>query len=276
MSRVMLTAGNLAGSPYYLQKMERNIYSLEELAYSLVQGAQYLDETIMSPALADWLDQECGLQELAESLRKYTGKSRQLPEYVSLILRAAGYVRQDKLRRVREIVEEGGSLQPLQRSIRNADYLAESRRIYQAIAAYDGILQEYDGMEKNTRAALERKKGLLYSSVFRFLPAAEAFLRAYDLTGDPESYLYYLTVLRLGLPQGEYVSFISEHPEAYEYSLTLEQRVEDAEAAYRDELENGAMHKLSSYYENGQMTGFEVELHRRVTDMKNEYRNMRN
>ena len=51
MGRVLRTTGKLAKNPYRIQKIERNIYSLEELCYSLVQSAQFLDAEIMDPVL---------------------------------------------------------------------------------------------------------------------------------------------------------------------------------------------------------------------------------
>ena len=86
MGRVLRTTGKLAKNPYRIQKIERNIYSLEELCYSLVQSAQFLDAEIMDPVLVQWLREECGLPDLAERLGGYLGKERLLPDFTSAIL----------------------------------------------------------------------------------------------------------------------------------------------------------------------------------------------
>ena len=39
MARVIYAVGRLADKPYRIEKIERNVYSAEELCYSLVQSA---------------------------------------------------------------------------------------------------------------------------------------------------------------------------------------------------------------------------------------------
>ena len=272
MSRVLVGCGALAATPYYMEKLERNLTSVEELCYSLIQRAQYLDESILDPALVDWIENSCELPELAERLRPYLGQSRQLSEFVAEILHYTQFVSREENEKTRQVVEIGGVLAPLEQSIRRADELAENQHIYRAIAEYDAILQAHPNLEKSMRAVLERKKGVLYANMFRFVPASEAFYRAYELTGDPESYLYYLAAVRLSLPEEEYVSFIAEHPDAYAYSMTLEQRMKEAEAAYTEEGTSREIGRLTAFYEAGQQTGFEIELKRMVKALKTEYR----
>ncbi len=272
MSRVLVSAGMLAKNPYLIEKIERRVWSVEELCYSLVESARYLDESIMDEGLLSWLDTECGLPSLASALQPFMGQSRRLSDFVSTILQFTGYVSSEKENETRQTVEIGGALKPLEKSIHNADELARNQHTYRAIAEYDAVLEEHPHLEKRIRAELERKKGVLYTDMFRFKQAAESFLRAYELTGDAESYLYYLTAVRLSLTKEEYVSFISEHPEAYEYSMTLEQRMSAAEAEYMKEASHGRIGRITSYFESGQMTNFELELDRLIRDLKKEYR----
>ena len=65
MSRVILATGSFAQQPYLIKKIERNVYSVEELCYSLVQSAQFLDAQIMDPELVWWIGAECSLPGLA-------------------------------------------------------------------------------------------------------------------------------------------------------------------------------------------------------------------
>ena len=74
MARVIYAGGRLADKPYRIEKIERNVYSAEELCYSLVQSAQILDARIMDTSLVSWLREECGLPELADRLAPYLGK----------------------------------------------------------------------------------------------------------------------------------------------------------------------------------------------------------
>ncbi len=272
MTRIILTTGELAKKPYRIRRMERNIWSVEELCYSLLQSAQFLDTDIMDPELVRWLDTECGLKELAEVLSHYLGHGRQLAEFVNTILEYTGYAPKETRASVRQTVSEGTGLLPVEKRIRNADYLAGSGRTHEALREYDAVLEALPGAEVQLRARTLQKEGRLYCGLFLFHMASEAFYSAYELTHDPENYLYYLTAVRLELPQEEYVRFISEHPEAYEYSLTLEQRMEEAEKGYASSTFGKEAAKLKEYLDGDRMTSFEVELGRVVGELKQSYR----
>jgi hypothetical protein len=159
MSRVLVTAGLLAKNPYCIEKIERRVWSVEELCYSLVESARYLDESIMDEELLSWLDTECGLPELASTLRPLMGQSRRLSDFVAAILQFTGYVSTEKENETRQTVEIGGALKPLEKSIHNADELARNRHTYRAIAEYAAVPEAHPHLEKRIPAALERENG---------------------------------------------------------------------------------------------------------------------
>ena len=275
MSTILLTTGRLTERPYRLQKIERNVYSVEELCYSLAQSAQFLDASVMDPLLVDWLDKECGLTDLADLLRRFLGHSRQLADFVAAIMEYTGYVSPESERSIRETIAEGAGMEPLERRMRSADYMAENGRAHQAIAEYRRILEDLPAPELQMRHRLLQKIGRLYCTLFRFDTAAEYYLKAYETARDPESYLSYLTAVRLSSTQEEYVAFVSEHPEAYDYSLTLEQRMETVRADYETGPSARGIRKLENYLQNGHITSFEIELDRMIKQLKEDYRRAR-
>ena len=211
MSRVFIATGEVAKTPYRLEKIERNIYSIEELCYSLVQSAQFLDTSVMDPALVDWISNECGLPDLAAVLRPMLGRQRALTEFVSAILGYAGYVSQDKQIRTKQIVASGQGM---------------------ALEQYEALLEALPAPERSMRRQVYCRMGGIYTGLFRFRSAAECFGKAYDLLQDPEVYLQYLAAVRFSLSDAEYVSFVSEHPESYNASMELERRVRAAHEEY--------------------------------------------
>ena len=60
------TIGKRTSNPYRLAAIDREVYSPEELMYSLVQSAQFLDEGILDEKLTEWIRTECGLPELVD------------------------------------------------------------------------------------------------------------------------------------------------------------------------------------------------------------------
>ncbi len=272
MSRVIIATGRLAENPYRIEKIERNIYSIEELCYSLVQSAQFLDKEIMDPALVTWIGTELGLEDLQKKLTPYLGKSRALSDFVSTILDYTGYISQDKQMRTRQIVASGQGMEPYERRMKHARYLEDNGRLYDAIEEYESLLADLPEPERELRSRIYTRMGLIYAGLFRFRLAADSFGKAYDLSGDNEIYLKYLAAIRFGLSDAEYVSFISEHPEAYNASMELEKRMKAAGAAFEKSEMELMIERLRRYKSAGQETNYEIALHQTIQKLKDDYR----
>ena len=272
MARVIYAVGRLAEKPYRIGKIERNVYSAEELCYSLVQSAQILDADIMDPELLDWLSGECGLPELARRLAPYLGKERALSDFVSEILSYVGFVPQDREEKTRQIVSSGQGMEPLEKRMAQAAQLAENARIYEALEEYEEILRLLPAPEKRMRIRVLRNEGRLYARLFRFRAAASCYEKAYELSQRSDIYLEYLTAMRLGLSDSEYLSFVSEHPESANASLELEKRMEELRTEFNGTERKLAIDSLRRYQSSGQDTGYEVALHQTLQKLKEEYR----
>lgn len=272
MARVIYAVGRLAEKPYRIGKIERNVYSAEELCYSLVQSAQILDADIMDPELLDWLSGECGLPELARRLAPYLGKERALSDFVSEILSYVGFVPQDREEKTRQIVSSGQGMEPLEKRMAQAAQLAENARIYESLEEYEEILRLLPAPEKRMRIRVLRNEGRLYARLFRFRAAASCYERAYELSQRSDIYLEYLTAMRLGLSDSEYLSFVSEHPESANASLELEKRMEELRTEFNGTERKLAIDSLRRYQSSGQDTGYEVALHQTLQKLKEEYR----
>ena len=272
MSRVILATGSFAQQPYLIKKIERNVYSVEELCYSLVQSAQFLDAQIMDPELVWWIGAECSLPGLAEKLRPYLGKERLLSEFVSVILNYVSYITPDKQVRTRQIVQSGQGMEPYARRLSLADHQSLNGSAYQAIAAYEALLEDLPAPEREMRLSVLLRRGGVCISLFRFRSAAQYYAKAYELTGDQEIYLQYLAAVRFGLSDSEYIAFISEHPEAYNASLELEKRVNEANADYEQSDAKVQVDRIRHYRESGQETNYEIALHDMLQTLKDDYR----
>lgn len=272
MARVIYAVGRLAEKPYRIGKIERNVYSAEELCYSLVQSAQILDAEILDPELLTWLSKECGLPELARRLAPYLGKERALSDFVSEILSYVGFVPQDKEERTREIVSSGQGMEPLEKKMALALQLAENARLYEALEQYEEILPELPVPEKRLRTRILCEEGRLYAQLFRFRAAAACYEKAYQLTHRSDLYLEYLAAIRLGLSDSEYLSYISEHPESANASLELEKRMDEIGTQFNTTERKLAIDSLRRYQSSGQDTGYEVALHQTLQKLKEEYR----
>ena len=63
--RTSLCVGNYSTTPYMIMGLDVQVYCAEELCYYLKENVFLLDTTLMGDGLLRWLEQECGLAELA-------------------------------------------------------------------------------------------------------------------------------------------------------------------------------------------------------------------
>lgn len=272
MARVICAVGQQAEQPYRLEKIERNVYSIEELCYLLVQSAEILDDSLLNQELIDWIASECALSHLAESLQKYIGKQRLLSDFVAAILQYVGFVPEEKEEKTRQIVSSGQGLEPFEKRLAHAGTLRENASPYEALEEYRKLLEDLPSPERRLRIRALREMGRIYAEQFRFRAAAESFDKAYQLTGRSEIYLEYLACIRLGLSDSEYLAFVAEHPESGQASLLLEKRMDQLDAAFNVSERKLALDSLRQYQSGGQSTSYEVALHQTIQRLKEEFR----
>ena len=86
MGRCILTTGRIAEKPYRIRVIDRNVYTVEELCYSIAQCASFLDEDFMDHELLVWLEDSCGLAELASQLRSLLRGRCAVEDFASVLL----------------------------------------------------------------------------------------------------------------------------------------------------------------------------------------------
>ena len=67
--QVRVCVGAYAEKPYNVPGLEMSVYSMEELCYCFRENAFLLDGSLCDERLADWVEKECGLPQVAEEIR---------------------------------------------------------------------------------------------------------------------------------------------------------------------------------------------------------------
>lgn len=229
---LLLTTGKRANAPYRIEWAGRNVWSLEELCFCMAQSAQFLDEQLLDPELVRWLSEECGLPELARRLAPYLDRPEAAPDFAAAILEESDYIPEERRGEIIRIIRAGEGLAHYEQREARADYMMDGGHFYQALAEYERILEELPEPERRLRARIEHSRGVIFAGLFNFAMAAECFQRAWSLNEDTEYYLDYLAAIRMYLPGTDYVAFVARHPEAYEASMELEKRMDEADGSY--------------------------------------------
>ncbi|MBQ8946675.1 MAG: hypothetical protein IJ058_07685 [Lachnospiraceae bacterium] len=232
MEQIRLATGHRTEKPYRPEKMAARVYSPEELCYLITLEAYMLDESFVSSDLADWLENECGLDELADRLRGVIRKRGAVEEFAREILEYIGFYPEDRINDTCEIIRDNSSLSIYEKNKSRADYYLMCGHVSMALSAYNELLESIPEKEVRVRASIWHNCGYAYARMFRFSEAAKAFYCAYKTQQDENSLKQFLTALRLSREDRSYLEYVSEHPEFYEMSQKVERSIGQAAGAY--------------------------------------------
>ena len=271
MGRLIETVGKYAKNPYYIVQTDTPVYCVEELCFVLCQNTFLFDRGLLDMKLARWLEEECGLRELARKLYTLIGRNESPSVFVGMILEYAHFGSEKKRQETEEELRMSADMDASKRRKRFADHLVESGCYSQAILEYERVLEEIPSMNYVMRSEIFHNKGVAFSRLFCFEEAAEAFLAAYqENAGNVEALICYLAALRMSLPEEEYIAFVAENPGWHEASLKVEERMERSRKDYED---SDACRELNELLKRRD-TGYYEAISEKLAQMQKKYREM--
>ena len=98
MSGYILCQTKKARSPYFIQNISTNIYTLEELCYYLYHNIYLVDQTIINEALCSWIAQELELPRLAAKLRPKLGKFASAEDILYPVFKEINYLTYEEMK----------------------------------------------------------------------------------------------------------------------------------------------------------------------------------
>lgn len=251
MSRIILGTGRYAEEPYFVDKFYVNLYSVEELCYLFVEKAELLDQDVMQPGMVRWLDEQCGLNQLAHTLYTLLNQKGSTVAYVGTILEYVNLYPEEVIARTEEIIKSNEGLSPYERGKAKADYLLQNRKYHAALEQYYSLIAQIPETDRILRAKIMHNMGVVYAGLFMFRQAADWFMQSYQLEQDRESLMSYLAALRMHYQDKDYITFISEHPEYHDASLKVEKQIEQAAGQFEGTDENRMLFTLQVFKEEG-------------------------
>ena len=277
MGQIILGTGRYAEKPYFMDKFYQNLYSVEELCYILVEKAELLDPEIMQRDLVQWLDEQCGLNQLAHALYSLLNQNGSTAAFAGIILEYVNLYPADVVAGVEEIIRGNEGLSPWERRKSKADYLLQNRRYYGALKQYYALLAQIAETDKILQAQIMHNMGVAYARLFMFRQAAGWFLKAYEEDGAAESMNMYLASVRLYSQDKEYIAFIAEHPEYHNTSLKVEKWMEQTAGQFEATQENRMLFTLQVFKEDGSSTAgsdtpYYQEIEKLTAGLKEQYR----
>lgn len=275
--QMILGTGRRAEKPYYMERFYVNLYSVEELCFLFVDRAELLDGEIVQRDLVRWLDEECGLGDLAHELDALLNRKGSTAAYVGAVLEYVNIYPPDVIERTEEIVKGNEGLSPYERQKAKADYLLGERRYLAALQQYQNLAYTVPVNEKLLLARLYHNMGVACAGMFLYGQAADWFKKSYETDGKREGLTMYLAALRMGQQEKAYIDYIAAHPEYHDLSLEVERMIKRAEGSFEGTDENrmlvtyqvmkdegaGALGSSAPYYE---------EIEKLTAELKKNYR----
>lgn len=232
MTNVMLCLGRQATHPFDWEQVDARVYNIEELCFYIVRGRFMLGIEAFTPAMCDWIEKECGLEELAISVRRRLDAGSSVLEIATVILEYVRYNTQEEIEEARLVLKESGDMDVYEKHLARADFLSKSSHYDQAYDVYEGLRRLAPESDEAMRTRILRGEGAMNARMLSFVRASECYRAAYDLSHEPEDYLKYLAAVRLSMSEKEYLDYIAQDARGYQYSMTLEAEISAAEEHY--------------------------------------------
>lgn len=270
MSAVILCNGNYAKTPYCPVADDVRLFSIEEVCFYIYKNAFFLQEDFFNDGLLDWIGQELKLPSYADALRALRARNNTLLQSVEFLFLQTGYYTEEEVEKVKALMQEGNSLSVEERRKMRADTYCRKQKYKPAISEYEELLQLVSPEDNKMLARLHHNIGVCYAGLFLYENAAAAFKKAFDTYPNTESYVQFLTAMKLHCPQAEYLSYLAEHPESYQDSLEVENRLQSAAMLWDNTAKEDRVARLVE--ENG-VSEYEA-VRQMLKQMKEEYTKM--
>lgn len=277
MAELTLCSGPLSATPYYITGLGVNVYSIEELCYCLTQNAYILDQDLMDEKLCSFLEKQLKMKELADALKDLIDENRSVGEFVTTILTMTGYLGEEEIREVKQVLLDNAMLGFSQKRKARGDNLLKSRKYMLAIEEYQFILQNVDKAEEtDLYAAVLHNLGTAYAYMFLFEKAAYYYREAADLNDNEESRIAYLMAMRLTMHKEQYEKLLLRHGYEEEFLAKVDKRMEQGRFGAEHSPYREAMEKIKGLKGSGKITDYYKAIDETLRDWKQEYRKSMN
>lgn len=273
MSRVVLCIGKRAEIPYCVPVTGMNIYSVEELCYFFAENAFLLDDGIVNKQLVEWLSKQCDLEELAEFLYPLCKNKESVEAFVRTIVEYTGYFTEDVGETVINAVRDCSGRSVGERKKNRADYYLENGKYELAIKEYELLLKEREECKETVfEGGIYHGMGVAFAKMFLFEQADYYLEKAYELLEEEQIAFRMLAAKRLYKSEQEYICYVAEHPELFQVSQCLEERLSESEKMWLVSEKKKQIDDLKKCKDIGEAQLYYEEMERMTNRLKENFR----
>lgn len=273
MGRVILCETQPAETSYIFPNTKIEVFSYEELCFYIYNNIALISEEYMDVHMFNWIENGLKLPMLARQLRAV--KEKETADLTDLLTTILTYREFYTVSEVKEFIyqmERMKGLTPPQFRKMQADGFLRYRKYLKAASIYDEILEQYPDMQNdNFLGAIYHNKAVALAHNFELKEAMEAYLKAYELTGNQRSIFEYL-LLMATLRERDEVAVLAKF---HGVEDMLGEIYEAINAAVTDVTGSPIYHRLEKamyHYQKNYLADFNKKMDTVIEHLKSEFR----
>ncbi len=228
MSAYILCQLPRAQTPFYLEIISTNVYSLEELNWFFLHNSCLIDDSVLNEELCTWIYGELGLEKLSNKILELLKRPEySVRELVNLIFKEINYLSYEETKQFDREMEELEKMASLHLLKRRGDCLIANEMYVGALGEYRMITEQEHSDETDAFIAeVYHNSGCAYSYLFQMEEALDCFRKAYELTKkreDLRTLLYAYSNARTPL---EYLDVLEEYQVEDDLRREVQERTE--------------------------------------------------
>ncbi len=273
MARVILCETSPATTSYIFPNTKIEVFSYEELCYYIYNNAALISQEFIGMGMLNWIEHGLGLSELSNQLRGMKEKEgTDLTDYLTAILTYKEFYTIEEVKEFIFNLERMKGLSKPQFRKLQADGFLRYRKYLKAAAIYDEILEQYkDLSNEQFLGALYHNKGVALAYNFEIKEAMDAYLKAYEYTGNKETIYEYLLLAATFYDKKD-VQVLAVYYNVEDLMEKIYNAVEDAKEDVAGSPIYHRMEKAIYHYEKNNLTDFNRRMDTVIEELKSEFR----
>lgn len=272
MSKLILCIGSYAKTPYWVDRSELNLYSIEELCFYIRENVVLIDKEFMNIRLAEWVEQECKLPELGQDLLSCMREKASLTIFINRILKTVPYCTEEEMKEINKQLIENEDMNNWEKRKNRIDFYLKNGKYAVALREYEILRKELGNEDMKLAARISYNIGTIYAHLHIFGMAAENYLRAYKEEESEENFFAYLAAKRMMLSDKEYIDFVAQEVSHYDISLRLEKTIENLNSLWEESEEKQMLDDLQEWRKSQRVKEYYEAMEQLTSQQKDKYR----
>ncbi len=272
MSKLILCIGSYAKTPYWVDRSELNLYSVEELCFYIRENVVLIDKDFMDIRLSEWIEQECGLPKLGQELMSCIRQKASLTVFINAILKTINYCTEEEIKEIDRQLLENADMNNWEKRKNRIDFYYKNGKYAVALREYEILRNELGKEDMKLAARISYNIGTIYAHLFIFDMAAESYLRSFKEEESEERFFAYLAAKRMLLSDKDYIDFVAQELSHYDISLQLEKTIENLNNLWEESEEKHMLDELQEWRKDQRVKEYYDAIEQLTNQQKDKYR----